>query len=159
MEKDFSWSNSLSWTSAGVGMESAGAADSQIQSIPLLSNHKENIFYKISVALLLAENKAAAKYRAYCTSSKSGRQKEVSMSYFNHIWSTDLSFNGFKITYFDTNCSSEQQDYMNINQVISLVNSHNTLKFQAYCNLKMSKEIPSGSIAQEKKVLIAFNSK
>lgn len=81
------------------------------------------------------------------------------MSYFNHIWSTDLSFNGFKITYSDTDCSFVGDGYLNINQVISLVNSHNTLKLQAYCNLKMSKEIPSGSIAHEKKDFIAFTSK
>lgn len=81
------------------------------------------------------------------------------MSYFYHVWSTDLSFNGFKIEYFDASSSLVSDSYLNISQVISLAKSHNTLTFQTYCNLKMSKEIPSGSIAQEKKVFIAFHAK
>lgn len=81
------------------------------------------------------------------------------MSYFSHIWSTDLSFNGFKLKYFATDCSVVWDSYLYINRVIFLANSHKTLKFQTCCNLTMSKEIPSGSIAQEKKVFVAFNSK
>lgn len=79
------------------------------------------------------------------------------MSYFNDFWLRDLSFIGFKIAYFET--SLVWDGYLNINRVISLVNFHNTMKFQAYCNLKISKGVPSGSTAQGKKVFIAFSSK
>lgn len=94
MEEDFCWPNALGWTLSGVGIESAGVAASQVQSIVRLADHKER-FYKISMALLLAENKATAKIEGVLGISKV-RQKEVSVSCFNHIWPMDFSLMGLK---------------------------------------------------------------
>lgn len=136
-------------------IESAGAADSVHSTIVT----PQRSFSQKQRGTSVSRDKATAKIQGISHIISQVDKREVSMSYSYHIWSADLSFNGFKIAYFDASCSLVSGSYLNINQVISLVNSHNTLKFQTYCNLKMSKEIPSGSIAQEKKVFIVFHSK